>query len=236
MRNRHDADRSVGKAAGFLVAPQYAVNNTSSSAHCAVQLVASQFERMIRIAEAAAGPDGPRSPLGPVGPAGPPSPFGPGGLLPHPARTAKNVKAIRVRWMCMVPRGGRFACGSGNYRAWGKFTPDRASRSSWPTSKLAAAAASSLHSDQSLRLCPGDVEFLDGRLDRRVSIRRFDRADILGWRRTREVDFPGRQRFARRRAVGPRTRSQEAFQTRGRGAGKSDIRSSSGCCGEGVWP
>jgi hypothetical protein len=104
LRNRHDADRSVGKAAGFLVAPQYAINITSSSPHCAVQLVASQFERMIRVAEAAAGPAGPGSPFGPAGPAGPAgplSPFGPGGLLPHPARTANNAKAIRARWMCI---------------------------------------------------------------------------------------------------------------------------------------
>ena len=59
------------------MAPQYAISITSSSPHCAVQLVASQSERIMRIADAAVGPAGPRSPGSPFGPVEPAAMPGP---------------------------------------------------------------------------------------------------------------------------------------------------------------
>jgi hypothetical protein len=72
------------------------MSSTSSSAHCAVQLVASQLERTIRIAEEV--PDGPASPRGPGGPAAPASPFSPCGPFPQPTRPRHNVAAINARY------------------------------------------------------------------------------------------------------------------------------------------
>jgi hypothetical protein len=49
----------LGREGGrFLLLPQQAMSSISSSLHCATQLVASQFERTIRIAEDAQGVEG----------------------------------------------------------------------------------------------------------------------------------------------------------------------------------
>src|SRR5437660_9320226 len=78
------------------------MSSISSSLHCTVQPVASQFERMIRIADdAPGGPAGPVSPLGPGGPAGPGSPFAPGGDCPQPASHIAKVTSMIAWYICM---------------------------------------------------------------------------------------------------------------------------------------
>jgi len=72
---RQVAARSLGMTAALRRAPQYAVKSSSSSLHCTLQFVASQFDRTIRMPNA--GPGGPGSPFGPGGPGGPGSPLGP---------------------------------------------------------------------------------------------------------------------------------------------------------------
>ena len=71
---RQVAARSLGMTAALRRAPQYAVKSSSSSLHCTLQFVASQFDRTIRMPNA--GPGGPGSPFGPGGPGGPGSPLG----------------------------------------------------------------------------------------------------------------------------------------------------------------
>ena len=72
---RQVAARSLGMTAALRLTPQYAVKSSSSSAHCTLQFVASQFDRTIRMPNG--GPGGPGSPFGPGGPGGPGSPLGP---------------------------------------------------------------------------------------------------------------------------------------------------------------
>src|ERR1700674_3416644 len=79
------------------------MSSTSSSLHCATQLVASQFERTIRIAgDPPGGPAGPAGPAGPTSPAVPGGPAGPGSPLSQPTRPTDNVIAIRARYRCMA--------------------------------------------------------------------------------------------------------------------------------------
>src|ERR1700730_14917079 len=79
------------------------MSSTSSSLHCAAQLVASQFERTIRVAgDPPAGPAGPAGPGGPASPAVPGGPAGPGSPFSQPTRPTDNVIAIRARYRRMA--------------------------------------------------------------------------------------------------------------------------------------
>jgi len=88
---RQVAARSLGMTAAFRRAPQYAVKSSSSSLHCTLQFVASQFDRTIRMPNA--GPGGPGSPFGPGAPGGPGSPLGP---WPWPQPVIAPAKAIAM--------------------------------------------------------------------------------------------------------------------------------------------
>ena len=52
---RQVAARSLGMTAALRRAPQYAVKSSSSSLHCTLQFVASQFDRTIRMPNAEPG-------------------------------------------------------------------------------------------------------------------------------------------------------------------------------------
>jgi hypothetical protein len=65
----HDADLSPRKAAGFLLAPQYALTSTSPASQVAWQDSNRQFTRTTLISEdSPGGPEGPGGPRRPVNP------------------------------------------------------------------------------------------------------------------------------------------------------------------------